>query len=306
MLTPAAKRRRLDDAQSALRKPFKSPFKTPMRSSAANGEETVPSTAGRTPPSQSVAASQSPIESNDPPASSIDSDAQDPQTPLPSRVSAKPASIPRKKPDPDDPLECALKEEQQRQRQLNRQMTNLRTELDTLDQALSIASSTKDAELDELIIKWREASRAAAEEVFATVRDRVNRMGGVGAWREREQRQREWRNNFQEEKEESSDDDDDDEEDEEDEDGNPLTPEQKEERKILKERRKEAKEEAKREREWRKEEWENEKRELEKDQPKIVDEGKDDDSFTMDMMLKTLGVELSTIGWDKQGQRWVG
>ena len=36
-------------------------------------------------------------------------------------------------------------------------------------------------------------SRAAAEEVFAGVRDKVNRMGGVGAWRERERGKREWR-----------------------------------------------------------------------------------------------------------------
>lgn len=37
-----------------------------------------------------------------------------------------------------------------------------------------------------LIGKWKVASREAAEEVFGDVRDRVNRMGGVGAWRERE------------------------------------------------------------------------------------------------------------------------
>lgn len=44
-----------------------------------------------------------------------------------------------------------------------------------------------------LIDRWRTASRAAAEEVFASTRDRVNRMGGVGAWKEREQEQKEWR-----------------------------------------------------------------------------------------------------------------
>lgn len=44
-----------------------------------------------------------------------------------------------------------------------------------------------------LIDRWRAASQAAAEEVFASTRDRVNRMGGVGAWQEREREQREWR-----------------------------------------------------------------------------------------------------------------
>ena len=44
--------------------------------------------------------------------------------------------------------------------------------------------------------KWRGAARLAAEEIFASARDRVNRMGGVGAWREQERernrRQREF------------------------------------------------------------------------------------------------------------------
>ena len=41
-------------------------------------------------------------------------------------------------------------------------------------------------ELEALIVKWKSASREAAEEIFGGVKDRVNRMGGVGAWRERE------------------------------------------------------------------------------------------------------------------------
>ena len=36
-------------------------------------------------------------------------------------------------------------------------------------------------------MKWKAASRAAAEEVFAGARDRVNRMGGLRGLREREQ-----------------------------------------------------------------------------------------------------------------------
>ena len=37
--------------------------------------------------------------------------------------------------------------------------------------------------------KWQRISREAAEELFAGAKDRVNRMGGVGAWRERNQKQ---------------------------------------------------------------------------------------------------------------------
>lgn len=32
----------------------------------------------------------------------------------------------------------------------------------------------------------------------------------------------------------------------------------------------------------------------------------DDDSFTMDMMLKTLNIDLALIGYNKEAQRWDG
>lgn len=62
----------------------------------------------------------------------------------------------------------------------------LRSDIQILTQAHALATSTKDEDLQVLIDKWRTASRAAAEELFGSTRDRVNRMGGVGAWRERE------------------------------------------------------------------------------------------------------------------------
>lgn len=37
-----------------------------------------------------------------------------------------------------------------------------------------------------------------------------------------------------------------------------------------------------------------------------MEEGNDDDSFTMDMMLRTLNIDLNVIGYDRQGQRWIG
>jgi hypothetical protein len=60
--------------------------------------------------------------------------------------------------------------------------------LDTLRQAKQISTSTQDAELEDLIDKWRSASQAVAEELFGTVKERVCRMGGVAAWRETEKR----------------------------------------------------------------------------------------------------------------------
>jgi Swi5-dependent recombination DNA repair protein 1 len=67
----------------------------------------------------------------------------------------------------------------------------LRNEIQLLSQAHALATSTKDDDLQVLTDRWRTASRAAAEELFASTRDRVNRMGGVGAWRDREKEAKE-------------------------------------------------------------------------------------------------------------------
>ena len=69
------------------------------------------------------------------------------------------------------------------------QLSKLRQALDTAQQALKIQSSNTDVELELVIGKWQRISREAAEELFASAKDRVNRMGGVGAWRERNQKQ---------------------------------------------------------------------------------------------------------------------
>jgi len=69
------------------------------------------------------------------------------------------------------------------------QLSKLRQALDTTQQALKIQSSNTDVELELVIGKWQRISREAAEELFASAKDRVNRMGGVGAWRERNQKQ---------------------------------------------------------------------------------------------------------------------
>ena len=165
-------------------------------------------------------------------------------------------------------------------------------------------TSTTDADLEVLIERWRAASRAAAEELFASTRDRVNRMGGVGAWREREKEQREWRTKWE-----------------------------KEEMEAERGGRGEAEgeEEGEERRESGDREYERDRGEDEQEEK--VEEGNDDDvsgtglwrlggreggwvlclevanvsqSFTMDMMLRTLNIDLGVIGYDRQGQRWIG
>jgi len=39
---------------------------------------------------------------------------------------------------------------------------------------------------------------------------------------------------------------------------------------------------------------------------KDVMKGADDEAFTMDMMLKTLNVDVELVGWDVQRQMWIG
>lgn len=66
------------------------------------------------------------------------------------------------------------------------QIRTIRNEVDALEQAANLASSTTDADLEALITKWKAASQTAAEELFGGVKERVCRMGGVTAWRESE------------------------------------------------------------------------------------------------------------------------
>lgn len=156
-----------------------------------------------------------------------------------------------------------------------REIMQLRNEIQMLTQAQSLATSTKDDDLVGLIDRWRAASRAAAEELFATTRDRVNRMGGVGAWQQREreskERQKKWdqeeldaERNKMEEAMENGD----------------ISDEAYERYAEMSEDK------------------------VEEDEPSSC--GADDDSFTMDMMLKTLNIDLDLIGYNKEAQRWEG
>jgi Swi5-dependent recombination DNA repair protein 1 len=130
-----------------------------------------------------------------------------------------------------------------------------------------------------------------AEELFASTRDRVNGMGGVAAWRDREKEQKEWRTKWDREEMESA----------------------REKAAADNEGQDDREVETYNERdvEGREEEQEEET------------SGKDDDvsclrpfllgwsadvrqSFTMDMMLKTLNIDLKLIGYDKEAQRWDG
>jgi Swi5-dependent recombination DNA repair protein 1 len=70
-----------------------------------------------------------------------------------------------------------------KQRELEKELRDLKEEVDTVEQARKIEADSKkrdrdgevDGELVELIGKWKGASRLAAEELFTKVSERVNR-----------------------------------------------------------------------------------------------------------------------------------
>jgi hypothetical protein len=84
----------------------------------------------------------------------------------------------------------------------SRAITSTRRDIETLNQALSIldtAASDRDGGLQLLISKWQQAARLAAEEVFEMAQTKIDRNGGVRAWRQQERDQREQRRTWEHE-----------------------------------------------------------------------------------------------------------
>ncbi|MCJ1438704.1 hypothetical protein MMC27_008094 [Xylographa pallens] len=253
--TPAPKRRKT----SALFKPFKSPLKTPFPATPAPG--TTIANEHHHPSPLSITTNSS----AKPPASLPPADSP----PLSSTPTSKRTTSPTIL-----PTTTSLSALQSQYTSLALTHTRLLSTLDTHTQALKIESSARDAELARLITLWRLAARQAAEEIFAGVRDRVNRMGGVGAWREREREGRErW--------------------------GGGGWDDGGEKQEAVGDEGEEEGTEERREREGAEESDRREER------VRREGEERDDDGFTMDMMLKSLNIELGVIGYDKEMQRWI-
>ena len=252
--TKPSKRRRLGNASHTLSQPFKSPFKTPLKSKI-NTETHVCATTSSPPKDDTK--TKAPLS---PPSS--------PQsTPTITRLPPTQARI--------FPSSELLNLQKQHTRLLN-QLSAARSHLETSNQATKIESSNRDLELEALIFKWRAASRAAAEEVFGGARDKVNKMGGVGAMRDRERQSKEkaWGWDDEPKRDEAADDDG--ERGREDSDGFRIGEKEGE-----------------------------EQDEREEGAEKVEAYGEDDKGYTMDMMLKTLNIDLDIIGYDKGLQKWI-
>ncbi|EMD59744.1 hypothetical protein GGP41_008484 [Bipolaris sorokiniana] len=278
MSTPQAKRRRLNEAAKTLQKPFKSPFRTLSKPSIGDDPpfsdppETESSTKGRSADNSVCTSSAHSTSSAEQKATttSASGNVAPAQRPSASRIPKTLVS----RPNPSTPSRLASRSTLSKP-STAREIMQLRNEIQMLTQAQTLATSSKDDDLVALIEKWRTASRAAAEELFGITRDRVNRMGGVGAWQEREkeakQRQMKW---------------------------------DQEEIEAERVRVREARENG----EIPQEEYD---RFAEMEGDREIEEEKEtfkntDDSFTMDMMLKTLNIDLQLIGYNKEAQRWDG
>ena len=248
MSTPAPRRRKISSS-SALTKPFKSPLKAPL-------EPNHPKSLGPNTPTTS-----SPLTIA---VSNI--------TPHFHQHNSTPTTPDVANPPTPADTSTTLSALQREHTALLNTLSTLRQTLETHTQALKLESSNRDLELAQLTTTWRAASQAAAEEIYAGVRERVNRMGGVGAWREREKEQREkgWAGGWD--------------------DGGKVEGERGDGDGDVEEEGVEEK---------------REREDGEKDALERADVGSDDEGFTMDMMLKKLNIELQIIGFDAEGQRWV-
>ncbi|KAA8575689.1 hypothetical protein MFRU_020g00710 [Monilinia fructicola] len=280
MSTPAAKRRRIE-AANTLQKPFRSPFKSPLIKGSPNTRASLVATTAT-----AVSTPLPPKTSTSYPVVSIPSRNS---TPCMKKSFTSPVSAAALNADPD--IAPLLKE----QRELERQLKEIKEELNMAEQAKKIERDSKakdkdgsgeiDGELVDLCEKWKGASRLAAEELFGMVRDRVNRMGGPKAWKEMHKRQQEYRNNW--EQDEANNNNNNKDSDDEDEEGKNL-----DKRDVYAEYSIDP-------------ETENEKAQR---APGLGDTGEnpgEEDEFTMAMMLRSLNVDLAVIGYDREQQRWI-
>lgn len=214
MSTPAAKRRRVDAANAVLRKPFHSPvIRRPNAAEDSPGDSTTPD------PTKAAGDAYSPSSRRPPqilrPVRSLGALRQTPnrpssslrfKTPLPPRAGSstvrREGSKTRVEAGDDEAdgeagsVFFALVRAHRHTAQ-DAILKDLGRKLETVRQAKRIEEGSDrsrpgapiDQELRELIVKWKGASRLAAEELFESVKERVDSAGGPKVWREMRKRQ---------------------------------------------------------------------------------------------------------------------
>lgn len=201
MNTPAAKRRRVDAANATLRKPFHSPL---LRRQPAAEESSTPGSTSKTPESNSSKRSFEEVYSPSSPSATKQPQTVRPARPpgnlrrgrpasplTPSVASAAPQATKRKisgpsdaeaSPGDDNPFLALARAHRTAGRDAI--VRDLDRRLDTARQAGEIEAASErsrpgeavDQELRDLVVKWRGAGRVAAEELFETVKERVDKL----------------------------------------------------------------------------------------------------------------------------------
>lgn len=169
------KRRRLNEATSTLARPFKSPLRKDGGDVACRDASEKNSKLGEMSDATLKGNSFRPATSEQ----AIVHKTVLSSKPIRSSIAARQRRAPLKM----DPELVALHKEQV---SLQSRLSTLRSQLDTAQQALRIESSPRDEELQALAEKWKKVSQNVADELFVSAKDRIERMGGVDAWREKE------------------------------------------------------------------------------------------------------------------------
>lgn len=175
-----AKRRRLNNASNTLNKPFVSPLKTAdaHKTPSKNRRSDVITTSNPPYVPSTLAHTINAVGTAPPPKPQSTRPAITPVRSNPVRKYAYSTPFAKRA----DPAEQAVQKEIT---SLELQIKAVRNDIDALNQAAKYTSEC-DNDLEELAVKWKLAAQAAAEEIFGSVKERVNRMGGVEAWRDSE------------------------------------------------------------------------------------------------------------------------
>jgi len=197
MLTPAAKKRRVDTANATLKKPFRSPLLSRTQASTSDAPSLRSSSLLR----GQVSVTTGDRDSQS--AETTDTQSHEPNSPERKHKSARSLTRSIREPTtqatkgPGSELAALLSSFE---KELDRDAKEIQQRKELIAQAEQIKAESErrrpgeavDAELQDLIQKWKAAARSAADEVFGIVKERVAGAGGMKAWREMERRQREF------------------------------------------------------------------------------------------------------------------
>lgn len=139
----SAKRRRLDQVQVQLHKPFRSPLRT-TKNTVDNHNLVITRSSGNSPTDSIITASNV--------------------------LGLPPTGVS----NPTVPNTT--------EKGLTQKLRQTRQALDTAQQALQIVTSHQDIQLEALITKWTHIARDAADELFIDAKALIEDMGGIDAW----------------------------------------------------------------------------------------------------------------------------